>query len=633
MITGTGEPAGNQMVEISPNLPSYLRQVPFMRNLPAAYRQELARICTLQHYDVGQEIIPQGFITDRFFVVVEGHVHFRKTDSQGLWHPAGDARPGQHFGLAMFTTQALSDYKAEALTATTVYVMERPAFDRLVEAQPNILKAMRPILLRRQQLTRGFKWLTPGEDIVLTTHRHWFALIESIAAPVLAGLLLAGVLLIADYFGFLAMVPFGPYLAAIPVLLIAAWLAYGVNDYIDDDFIVTNKRVAQVERVFVKKELRYQIPNNKIQSISVRRVGPLASALKISDLEVRSAGRADSRIVFDRVARAEEIRQTIQEQRGKMRAQDEAEMRRRFRGRVEKDLTPYIFKKPTEEESPEKIKTRPRRSWLAFLRGVWNRMFGRKFVDAGTVIYRKHWVALMRQAGRWILFLIVLTAVLAVYLTAPLLDILPRIPTLAALGFLFLVDLGGLAWQWEDWRNDIYQLTGNQIIDIERSPFGLKSRSTEALLTNVQDARALRPNSLNAVLNFGNVEVQTAGGGPPLTFYDVATPEEIVEEIFARMEALRLRIMEHEMIVLGQKVTDALITYDHMKEKRNGLLASGATASLQVTQVSLPPGTGPTVSAGDGEEKQPAAETPDSKVASGQILEEFSSAEVEEESP
>lgn len=575
-------------MENNRNLASYLRQVPFMRELPALYRQELANICTLQHFSVGEEIIPQGFITDRFFVVAQGHVHFRRTDAQGLWQSAGDATVGQHFGLAMFTTQALSKYKASALEDTYLFVMERQAFDRLVEAQPDILKAMRPIYLRRYELTHGFKWLTPGEDVVLTTHRHWFALFESLVPPVISTLILAGVLAASSYFGLLADLNLPPLLAGLPALVLVGWFAYAINDYLDDDFIVTNKRVAHVERVFVKRELRYQIPNERIQSISVRYAGPLASALKLSDLEVRSAGRADSRIVFDRVARAEKIRSLIQEQRGNLRAHDEAEMRRRFRARVEKDLTPYIYKKDPDDGEGETGGDRLRRSWSGYASGVWRRVFGRKFVDGDTVTYRKQWVALVRQAGVSVLALLVLSAALLIYVSVPALQLLPRTPTLAAFGFLILINLGGLIWQWEDWRNDIYQVTNTQIVDIERLPFGLWSRSTEALLVNVQDARALRPHALNSILNFGNVEVQTAGGGPPLTFYDVPNPEEIVEEIFRRMEGHRLRVMEHQMVVFGQQVTDALITYDHMKEKQVLQQGESAPSPAQLASVEAP---------------------------------------------
>lgn len=617
--------------ENSSFLVASLRQVPFMRNLPLVYRQALASICQAQHYSVGEVVIPQGSITDHFYIVAEGRVHFRRTDQQGLWRSVGDAGPGQHFGLPMFTSQALSEYKAEALTDTTLYVMDRQGFDRLVEAQPNILRAMGPIYHRRLELTRGFNWLTPGEDVIITTHRHWFALVESLLVPIAALGLLVGIGVIVSLLGLLPGLDV-PLLLAIPGLVLLAWVAYSVNDYVDDDFIVTNKRVAHIERVFLKKELRYQIPNDKIQSITVKNVGAIASALKISDLEVRSAGRADSRILFDRVARAERIRQLIMEQRGNLRARDEAEMRRRFRARVEKDLEPYIMHEAPIEGDQELPRPRRRRSWGDSFSGMWRSMFGRKMVDGSTITYRKHWIALARQAGRGILFFVVVMAALLVYLTIPTLHFLPSSPTLAALAFLVAAAVAYLAWQWADWRNDIYQLTSSQIIDVERLPFGLFSRSTEALLSNVQDARALRPSAINSLLNFGNVEVQTAGGGPPLTFYDVPSPEDIVEEIFRRMEAHRVRILDHQMLVLGQQVTDALITYDHMKEKSSTLAAGTAELAQSPFEIAQSQASGesslnlpgqPGGALGDGKDNMPLPPNAITTVPRGPVTEEF----------
>jgi Cyclic nucleotide-binding domain/Bacterial PH domain len=617
-------------------LASYLRQVPFMRNLPAAYRQALAKICDLRYYEVGEVIIPQGSITDRFFVVAEGRVHFRRTDANQVWRAVGDAAPGQHFGVAMFTTQALSEYKASALTPSTLFVMERQAFDDLVGARPDILKAMGPIYRKRLEITRGFPWLTPGEEVVLTTHRHWFALVEGIAGPVLVALILTGLLAVVQIFGLVGLLNTYPLVVGIPMVLLLVWLAYGANDYANDDFIVTNKRVAHIERIILRKELRYQIPNDKIQTMTVRRVGALASALGISDLEIQSAGRADSRIVFDRVARAEAIRQNILDQKWNLRSHDEAEMRRRFRDRVERDLTPYIYKAAGEEEPQELPISRPRPSWSRYLAGTWRRMFGREFRDGSTITYRKHWVALVRQAGRWLFFFVVLSFLLIIYLAIPVLQILPTLPALAVFGFLFLVDLSGLGWEWEDWRNDIYQVTNSQIIDIERLPFGLRSRSTEALISNVQNARALRPHPINTLLNFGNVEVQTASGGPGLVFYDVGRPEGIVEELFRRIESHRLRMMEHQMHVLGQQVTDALVTYDHMKEKQSAMLAASSALSLTEGDAGADPAlSSGAPAAGEQEQAEANEETiqlPGTTPTRKAIMQEFPFIEDDEES-
>ncbi len=613
-------------MEADPHLASWLRQVPFMRNLPAVYRHELAAICYPKRYDAGDEILEQGDLTDRFFIVAEGHVHFRKTDAQKMEHSAGNARAGQHFGAAMFTTQELSEYNVEALTDTTVYVMERQAFDRLVLAQPTILKAMPEIEAKRRRLTRGFKWLTPGEEVVLTTHRHKFALILGVLPPIGVGLVLGLILLAVYNFRFVANTTLLQAAGGILFLLVLAWLALSAIDWANDDLVVTNKRVGHAERVILTSELRNEIPISKIQSITVRKSGPLDSLLGVSTLEVQSAGREGGGIVFDRVANAEWIRQKIEEQRGRLRALEQAIQRKRFLEHVSSKLTHQIYGISAEAQG-EPPKPRQKRSILESWRSVWNRMFGHEFREGNTITWRKHWVALLRQAGRFVLFFIVLVVALAVYLAVPILSILPRVPTLAVFGFLLVIALGGLAYQWEDWRNDIYRVTDTQIMDIERLPFGFMSRSTEALLTNVQDARSMRPHPLNAILDFGNVEIQTAGGGTPLIFYDVTRPEEIVEEIFRRMEKRRVMIMDREIVLQSQNVANAIAKYHHLVQKGKAPGTEETTPEGTGNHLSgqgqLPPGTSGAGAQGSGITSPSVVEPPISQAPRDKVSREF----------
>lgn len=613
-------------MEPDPRVVTWLRQVPFMRTLPAVYRQALAGICYAKHYSPGDEILEQGELTDRFFIVAEGHVHFRKTDAQSMDRTAGNARAGQHFGVAMFTTQEVSEYTAQALADTTVYVMERQAFDQLIEEEPTILKAMPEIEAKRRRLTRGFLWLTPGEEVVLTTHRHKFALILKIVPPIGVGLVL-GLILFAVYN--FRLFPNPTLLQAaggIVFILVLAWLALAVIDWANDDLVVTNKRVGHAERVILTSELRNEIPISKIQSITVRKSGPLDSFLGVATLEVQSAGREGGSIVFDRVANAEVIRQRIEEQRGRLRALEQAILRKRFLQHVSSKLTHQIYGISAE---PQREPPKPRRRlslWESW-RSLWNRMFGREFRDGNNITWRKHWVALVRQAGRFVLLFIVLIVALALYLVIPIFSILPRLPILAVFGFLLLIAFAGLAYQWEDWRNDIYRVTDTQIMDIERLPFGFMSRSTEALLTNVQDARSLRPHPLNAILDFGNVEVQTAGGGPPLTFYDVSRPEEIVEEIFRRMEKRRTMMMERDISLQSQNVANAIIEYHRLVEKQKAKGEDGATPEGTRNQPGgqgeLPPGPSGVAALGSGTTSPSVVEPPISQSSQDRVSREF----------
>jgi hypothetical protein len=93
-----------------------------------------------------------------------------------------------------------------------------------------------------------------------------------------------------------------------------------------------------------------------------------------------------------------------------------------------------------------------------------------------------------------------------------------------------------LAIEIADWYNDQYILTADRIIDIMRLPVIYEQR-TEAPLAMVQNATTYQK-GLGAILNFGNVQVETAGQARAILFESVWRPRKIQEEIFQHIDAL-----------------------------------------------------------------------------------------------
>ncbi|MDH4207663.1 MAG: PH domain-containing protein, partial [Anaerolineae bacterium] len=89
------------------------------------------------------------------------------------------------------------------------------------------------------------------------------------------------------------------------------------------------------------------------------------------------------------------------------------------------------------------------------------------------------------------------------------------------------------------WRNDIYQLTEDRIIDIERLPLGLREERREASLSMIQDIGYEIPGVIANLLDYGNVVIETAGREAAFTFSWVHQPRQVQQEIFSRMDAFR----------------------------------------------------------------------------------------------
>jgi flagellar basal body-associated protein FliL len=76
---------------------------------------------------------------------------------------------------------------------------------------------------------------------------------------------------------------------------------------------------------------------------------------------------------------------------------------------------------------------------------------------------------------------------------------------LALLGMIIIVLW--LLYNFVDWRNDIYQVTAEQIWDIERKPLG-KEEKRSAPLENILSIEYERLGLIGLLFNFGTVNIQ-----------------------------------------------------------------------------------------------------------------------------
>ena len=122
-------------------------------------------------------------------------------------------------------------------------------------------------------------------------------------------------------------------------------------------------------------------------------------------------------------------------------------------------------------------------------------------------------------------------------------------------------------WRYEDWRNDLFQMTQSHLIDIDRLPLGFRESRRQASLDQVQNINAEIPNLWARLFNYGNVIIETAGPTGDLTFEWVMRPQAVQAEIFGRMEAIRDRRQAEETEQRREEMAQWFSVYHQMREE------------------------------------------------------------------
>jgi uncharacterized membrane protein YdbT with pleckstrin-like domain len=354
----------------------------------------------------------------------------------------------------------------------------------------------------------------------------------------------------------------GALVALIPVLL----GFYLFVEHYNDTYTVTNKRIVHEERVFLVRESRDEAPLHNVQNINMVQEGWLAQIFDFGNLIIETAGEPTGHVAFRHVPHPEKIQSTIFEegQRAQawVRAQERAEvqeaMRRRF-GDVSSEEPLSEPQTPAEKGRFDQLS-----SWLRTLRN-----FLRYFLpplwheEAETITWRKHWVVLVKQIWIPLLLIIAITGGAIWLLTGGTGGL---IPILAAYGTLLAFLFPWALWVFDDWQNDIYQVTASRIIDVEQRPFFLGEARREASLDTIQNIGLEIPSLLGRVLRYGSVTIETAGSGA-FTFDYVKSPQKVQSEIFDRMEAFEKRQRQMEAERQKDELLEWFSVYDEMRQQ------------------------------------------------------------------
>ncbi|MGC9336274.1 MAG: cyclic nucleotide-binding domain-containing protein [Anaerolineae bacterium] len=565
-MVGTG-------VHMAHNAVNQLRQTKLFSKLDRDDLAAVAQLTQEEHHPVGCLIYRQGERGHRWYLVKSGALRVLRVDPDGVERQVNRFAPGDSFGESSLLLGEPHDATVVVVEDAILVYINKTAFDQLLAERPSILNdlQMDPKVRQRRRAPR-FDWQEPDEAVVFVLHKHNVILVRRLILPgALLLLILAGFFVIGS--GRTVSLIIGGLLAAGPLL----FALYRVIDHFNDNYILTNKRVMHDEQIYLIRQSRVGAPLSNVQSVQEVQEGLLAQAFDFGDLRIETAGEPVGTMLFRQIPDPAGAQAQIFEQKERIEAQARAEerasiqgvLRRRFGQSASDECPPeHEEKKETsEEDHPSSIPS----VLIAPLRFVRYFLPPLRYEEGDTITWRKHWVALLRPIGLPTGLIILATAIAALLLASGQLEQTSVLVVYVTV-LMFLVPWW--LWVFEDWQNDIYQVTSARIVDIEQLPFALREERREASLGQIQNVNLMVPGVVGRLLGYGSVTIETAGAGA-FTFDYVKKPRDVQAEIFRRMDAFKRREREKEAKRRQDELLDWFSVYDQMRHPEADQGASG----------------------------------------------------------
>jgi uncharacterized membrane protein YdbT with pleckstrin-like domain len=556
------------------NLVKWLQQTELFSELDRNDLEAVADLAEEEHHPVGCLISRQGERGHRWYLVKSGELRALHVDPEGVEREVNRFGPGDAFGESSLLLGEPHDATIEVIRDTTLTYIGKTAFDQLLAERPSILNDLRmdPRVSKRRRAPR-FNWQEPDEAVVFVLHKHDVILFRSLLLPGILLLLILAGFFVLESTGIAALI-LGGLLAAVPLL----FALYRIVDHFNDNYILTNKRVMHDEHIYLIRQSRVGAPLSNIQSVQEIQEGLLAQAFDFGDLLIETAGEPGGTIVFQQIPDPTGVQADIFEQKERVEAQARAEERaairdslvRRF-GHAASEACP---ESDQEEESPaEDVNSIAPSVTIAPLRVIRYFFPALRHEEGDTITWRKHWVALLRPIALPTGLIMLATVVAALLLGGGRID---RTLVLAIYATALMFLAPWWLWIFEDWQNDVYQVTSVRIIDVEQLPFALREERREASLGQIQNVNLTVPSLAGRLLGYGSVTIETAGAGA-FTFDYVKNPRAVQNEVFRRMETFKRQEREKQAERRRDELLDWFSIYDQMRHPEAGQATPGST--------------------------------------------------------
>jgi CRP-like cAMP-binding protein len=514
-------------------------------------------------------IFERGQRPDGFYLIYKGKVKVTRPSESGTDFLAF-LTAGDYFG-----EEALFEKRIRSATITTmedsvIFFLARDEFEKLLtqyeKLRPNFLVAIKSRKLAR---ALRFKWLGPKEVIYFLARRHRIRLYQTLMAPLFV--LVAPILLFLWALASSATTPYavGGIILCVDIL----WAIWRAVDWSNDYYIVTNQRVVWVERVIGIYDSRQEVPLSTILAVNVE-TDLLGRTLDYGNVTVRTFVGS---IKFDLVDHPVQAADMIKEYWERTKVMGTQAQKLAMKNALRSKLGMTVHPIPQEEVPPISMADKEVQK-KSVLRIVLSNLFKLRVEDGGTVTYHKHWFVLLQQVGQPLIYFLIINILIIIrgwYLfqsptqtfISPNAAGVPRPDTIIVfLLFVTLPVIGWMVWEYVDWGNDIFRVTPEEIIDLDKTPLGTEERRS-AQIENILSTEYERIGLLGYLLNYGTVYITV--GGSKLAFEDVLDPAGVQADINRRRMARIAKKSEDAANLERERMATWLAAYHQNIEEFN----------------------------------------------------------------
>jgi len=508
----------------------------------------LAESAEVVFFEAGKVIFQEGAAARYLYLIIEGRVDILKEKNRQLLN-RNYLLEGSLFGEDAFGTKPNRQSSARAREDCILVRLEKKVVRAVLGANKEIGKAFELLFSSYEMLMQEQPHpIMEKETVCFLGRPHRFMFFIKSLVSSLFFFLLAGVIAIFHKGGVFTLGTFLSILGALAIVLLLLIL-WRYIEWRNDHYIFTNKRVICEDRVVLLHDLRFEIPLNAIVNLNIRK-SIFGRSFGFGDLLIKTfTGMSRLNHVPSVEVAAGLLDDLWKKEKQVSRREDREAFQQALNNQTNAVNTSLLSSTDESQDSPGFGQDEEN--------SLFTRVFRIKRRKEGERVYHTHWIILISK----IIFpTLTFTGMVMLFLFLSINNYGIVNNTLFQ-GLVWIIMAVSVMWwlyQYVDWRRDQYIITTDQIIDVNRKPFGIEDLRT-APIKNIQSVRYKRAGLPGLLFNYGTVYIRV--GDDELTFDHVPDPASVQQVLFGALEKYLSEQKRADLSEQQRRLADWMATY------------------------------------------------------------------------